>query len=435
LKLFLNLQLTGVKKTTIFLLLIFFLSSCSSYLIKNKNIIKKKDTIKLHCKGRSNREIISNYNPAITEYKKILKNSKTNLNNLSIIEEAVLFSLMQMNFRPDITTPTSRLLLIIKQNDQINYYDFDSPNIHINDTPSFLAGLNYILKKYNSKQTLFSLATLIDSTSKFAPTVSFKLGAFVESKKEILSKNATLSKIFFRGDQPLKQGDSIEKINFKQIITLAQKDFINAFLNQSHLFSYSLDNGLQVKCNHDFNLYKHSIFPITNEDAPANTYGIKNKRNDMFIAISFQNIDSISSYKSSFLIKGKYPIASKALCIVEKEQSIILSSTKTRDPGQILYNFIELGDKFPETKQELEIMSNFPRHYFLMNPKRMLFETDRATKEQIDNILALRFPIYHQRDIGNISAYTFSKELNVNSKDGFILDPRENASIYCEEEK
>ncbi|GEM_PF-992338 len=436
-KLFLTPLILLKKPELIFIFLTLFYS-CSAYLPKNKQPINQESRANLTCSNSNGPEIFAKNSSVILEYKKVLSSIKHTRWQLSIVEEAVIFALVQMNFRPDISSPTSRLLIVIKKNNQISYFDFVNEKLYKENSLPLLSGLNHLLKKYNSPFTLAQLATGVDNVPNFFPTVSKDLASFITTNTKQLTDTSQFSRAFYRGNQPLRVGEAISRIKFEQVVSAAKNEIEN-FSDETlaYLFDYSIgdDSSRKVKCNYDFNLYKNSIYPIAKKPSASNNYGIKRKNGDMFIATTFQKLtDKILPTYDTFLVKGSYPATSKAICISEPSPLVhtILLSTSTRDPGQLLYDLINIGGDNAQSKKMMVELTNSPRHYFLMSPKRILYETSKATGEQIRNMQKNNIPIYHQRDIGDIISFMDVKHTDTTTENGFIIDSRSDAAIYCD---
>ncbi|MCO4795058.1 MAG: hypothetical protein KC493_15180, partial [Bacteriovoracaceae bacterium] len=67
-----------------------------------------------------------------------------------------------------------------------------------------------------------------------------------------------------------------------------------------------------------------------------------------------------------------------------------------------------------------------PRHLFLQNPNRLLYESEKGSKDQLANFLKLDFPIYHKQNLGLVYGHALVK-----NKNSFILDHRGRGAQNC----
>jgi len=113
-----------------------------------------------------------------------------------------------------------------------------------------------------------------------------------------------------------------------------------------------------------------------------------------------------------------------------KLQDIALFSLGERDPAQHLKHFISYEIARVDSFQSLEKLLNFSRHLFLNEPDRILYESKKGRKAQLDFFLTMNFPIYHVDSLGDV--FGFAKFKGKKTEDrSLIIDDRSQARIWC----
>ncbi|MDD4976334.1 MAG: hypothetical protein PHY93_18390 [Bacteriovorax sp.] len=111
-------------------------------------------------------------------------------------------------------------------------------------------------------------------------------------------------------------------------------------------------------------------------------------------------------------------------------QDIILFSTSGRNPAQHLKHLVSYDISLVDSFQSLEELLKFSRHLFLSNPDRILYESKRGRKSQLDFFLSMNFPIYHVEALGDIIGAGIFK--NARREDlSLIADDRSKARLWC----
>jgi hypothetical protein len=127
------------------------------------------------------------------------------------------------------------------------------------------------------------------------------------------------------------------------------------------------------------------------------------------------------------LFKGVSKVRSSAVCMMENQTKRIWTfSNQSRDPGQHLFHLVRYGLPSSKSTQEVSRLIKHSRHLFLSDPVRLVIESARSSKDQIENLLKLNLPIYHAESLGNIWAHTHFSE-----GDRFIIDGRNPGSFLC----
>jgi hypothetical protein len=341
------------------------------------------------------------------------------------IDKAVLWSLYQFNLRPDTSSPSSKLQIFLKINGKDEYFHFFSK---AEDTFPTLYGLEALLKKYNSKYSLYTLAKIADAQFKNHYKVSKNFEDFLYNNREELRKNSTFKRYFFRGDETLRENENISAYALTNIIRLYQQKKKNKDYQLSQkLFSYDKSIRFKSQCNYDMNMYSNSIYLIHKDFIKSHLFGIKDGTN-FLLASTSQDLGALTQLNNSPFFKGRSQSRSAAFCKFnfEKDQNIWMTSTESRDPGQHLYHLIEYGIEKVKTIEDLDQIMRFSRHLFLENPHRLIIESKRSSQEQLDRILKIDIPIYNANQLGKVWGFYSTRGLHK-----FIIDDRGKGEVSC----
>jgi hypothetical protein len=361
-------------------------------------------------------------NPTIQRgFKDFLKNIQPI--ELDFKEQIVVWTLLQMNVRPDLATPTSRLQFLMKESNQTSYHDYTG-----DDTQSypFIQALEELLRNHPRKKNLRWYAELLDRHFRSEVVVGISFEKRLLNLKDDIATNATLRKYYFRGDDTLKESERIAKINFSRLIGAVQKSPGRA-KKSSELSDYRKTPKLKLSCNYDFKLYDESIFLIGPDESPGHIFGASLGRG-AFLAVASQTIEALEPLFEEPVFKGKGNSRSAALCTIQNDgQEIWLSSHNSRDPGQHIYHLFKYGIINAKTPADIDSLLRHSRHIFLSDPLRLVIESSRSKPKQIQDLLKLNVPIYNAEAMGNIWAWS-----NFNNEGGrFYLDDRNPGALFC----
>ncbi|MBT4790589.1 MAG: hypothetical protein HON90_03380 [Halobacteriovoraceae bacterium] len=394
-------------------------------LTQNK-ITPLNTTSQISCPTNSSHMLISENKDSQLSFNKFIKKT-SNKFPFSFVDEAVMWSLVQMNLRPDLSSPSAKLQLLIKINDKEEYINsYETTN---NGFPYFNA-LEFILKKYQSRYSLIKLAKIIDIHFKKKFLASKEFERFVDDHKNQIIANPTLKQAFFRGDEPLLQGERIPSINFTSLVRhYKRQKKVSAYKIKRKLFEYQTPAPVTPMCNFDLKLYDKSLFLINSKKIKTHTFGIKSAKN-AFMAISTQDFQEFKLINKTFLLRGFSNTRSSSLCsfknINNKGDTLWLTSSESRDPGQHLYHLFQYGIEKIKTITELNSMLSFSRHQFLKDPVRLIIESRRSSKGQLRSLLKLNIPIYNAKRLGTIWGYYRNS-----SHSSFLLDERRQGHLAC----
>jgi len=357
--------------------------------------------------------------------------------SFSFIQKAAMLSLIEMGRRPDLATPTARLQYYLRFNKKNYYYDFRPKNLADDTKTSYLKGIDHLLKSYDKSKKLNQLAEILDRHIPKTMGVSPDLENFLQIHKNDLFKNDVLADTFLKGDEPLTKHESFKRINFKKLIDIYYKQNLSndsdyEFSKNGLMEIPSGQSGLDLNCNVDINLESTLQSRQRPEDQSNSHYFAIKDGENFFIAVSsvitqktLKNLNSTYFFKS---LPSSYPLP---ICQFHNSiQDIVLFSSTGRNPAQHLKHLLIYDINLADSIPSLDELLKFSRHIFLNNPDRILYESKRGRKSQLDFFLSMDFPIYHVDSLGDIIGMAIFK--NVKNEDkSLISDDRSRAKLWC----
>ena len=188
-----------------------FTTSCGEFFYKreqanfNQKFILKKP--KKYCSTGEIKpalELAGSNAKAVKIFKKLIRDVPQ-IRKLSLIDLSVMWSLFQLNIRPDLVSPTSRLQVMVKIKKSVKYLQFDEK---ISRTP-FLNGLDYLLKKYRSKNSIKSLASLLYRNLPRTIPIDHGFSIFLQQNESKSQRYDQFKTAFFKAAHVIKRGESI----------------------------------------------------------------------------------------------------------------------------------------------------------------------------------------------------------------------------------
>lgn len=415
---------------------LFITTSCSIFinkidddLLNKQSVTYKKDILsKTFCEKVHNFEFISEDKITQKYFTKFLNDISKTI-KLTYADKVVLWSLTQMNVRPNHSSPTAKIQFFFKKNNRTYFYHIYSKQK--DDVYPYLHGLELILEKFGTNHGLKKLARLFDENDKSQFFVSNYFASFLKVKQKELSSNKVLKRSYIRGDETLKKGERVNKQRIYPIVSRYIKTKSKSkYIVSNYLFEYKRNNNIVASCNYDLGLYSSSIYLIHDEIIKSNTFGFRDREN-IFLADSTQEFDQMTPLHSTLFFKGSSNVRSPALCKFHKplikDWQMWLISTESRDPGQHLFHLVEYGLQDIENINQISKMLKFSRHLFLKKPIRLIFESQRSNSQQLDELLKLNIPIYNANKLARIWG-----SFNVKTKKQFFIDERMTGSLSCQ---
>jgi hypothetical protein len=421
--------------------LIFFISilisGCTSLSQKLQNFLEAKSNVSLpenkkvnlFCDNKSTGQFLLEDPQFVTSNQ--FKNS-----HFTFVEKAALLSLLEMQRRPDIIGPYSRLQIIAKINNEILYYDFRPKNLDDNTKVSYLFGLDFLLKKFKSKNSLQSIASFMDRSWSDHYLVSSGLENFLNSNKNDIQKNAELSKIFLKGDEPLTRFETFPRGNLpKSIGNFSKKKLFDetGYDIAKNNLSFSVVNSDRSNYQCNFDLNKDSFLPddlFFETDYSSHSFSFTDNAN-YFLAIASSHLKKPIELIDEYYLKARPAASPLPICLLKNPNlklDIVLSSTIGRNPSQHIKHLIDYDIIKSNSTFTLGHTLNFARHLFLSNPDRILYESKKGRKEQLNFFLQMNFPIYHADQLGEVMALASYEATTYNS---LVKDERTNKQLIC----
>ena len=360
---------------------------------------------------------------------------ETNL--YSFIQKAAMLSLIEMGRRPDKATPSARLQYYLRFNNKNYYFDFHPKNLADDTKASYLKGIDHLLKTYDKSKRLNQLADILDRHIPKTMGVSPDLESFLLVHKNDLFKSDVLSDTFLKGDEPLTKHESFNRINFKKLIDLYYKQ--NLSIDSDYEFSknglveiFPRQSGMNLNCNTDINI--ESSFqgrPKIEESANSHYFAIKDGDNYFIAVSSVLTQKTLTNFNSTYFFKSLPSSSPLPICQFHNPiQDIVLFSSSGRNPAQHLKHLVNYDINLVDSLPSLDELLKFSRHIFLNNPDRILYESKRGRKSQLDFFLSMNFPIYHVDSLGDIIGMANFKN-GKNEEKSLISDDRSMAKLWC----
>lgn len=413
-------------KKIVFLLIT--LSSCSNYF----HFLDKSESFKVLKKQEDNYICPINkkvQTPSKNKGSSVIFNNflkRIDSRKLPIEKVAILSALFQLNLRPDIATPSSRLQIYIKKNNELKSFD-----IYIKDNKenfSIFSGLKRIHSSYNHTASLKKYIKELDTLLPNFMPIERNFSKFLKLNKKSIKQIPSFRHRFFKAGTPLEYGESISKIDFSDAYNQVNN---SPFPNNQSIHGIEFPFGDKVTCNIDLNLYKHSIFtPEPENYKKVLPFGHQEKNGDFFLGIYSSTKVPVSRKGKSQFFKTNAPEKPIPICYQKRNNklSLFLASLEGREPAQHLFHLIQYDALSSNNTKELFEYIKFARHQFLPNPSRMFYESRRGTQEQLTNFLQMEFPIYHSTDLGEVWSWI---DKSPKGPSGFVLDPRKENSLLC----
>jgi hypothetical protein len=413
------------------ILSLFTLSGCSSFLnlFKNEPNYKLKPTVeKQHYCYKKNKLNIAHQNKDIVKtFEKIHLNISKKY-RFSFSEKAVLWSLLQLAFSPNNTSPSSRFQVILGNKESFKIFDFNKkdPRLKLNQT--FLDGLQMILKSSRSNRSLRQILSIAQNEFPLDVEVDDTLARFIQNNRAQLQKSRYTRKAFFKAKNPLQPGETFRRLNFDKLNKLIKKT--NHRSQQAPLFPIELPSeitqGSEVDCNMDLNLYARSIYLLDKEKKNNNIFALYTDSGEFFIGITTLSPNWKPLY-SNYLISSEQVSKPQPICILKKEfnKKAVVISFKDRDPGQHIFHLLQYGLTSARENNEFFEFIKYPRHQFLLSPPRLTFESSRGSTKQLQSLLKLNFPVYNASSLAEVWVF------NQMGSSSLITDDRNHTYQSC----
>ena len=408
--------------------MLFLLSSCTYFMEKRPlsfEGLPLKDNEQLnYCPTSPQSSIVSSNPYAAQIFYQFLKKENDKNPKLKFIDKAVMWSLFQLNIRPDATSVYSGLQLIYKINDETFYWSFKGQR-NQNHNTTYFSALKELLKKHRSQFSLTELARLMDQKLPSMIPIGPSFSSFLADNSKKLKTFHSFKRAYFKATQILNPRESIPKLLFEKLVRSHSTANQESLQKVDHMFKSKRDPAL--RCSFDINAYDHSIFIVSPEQLGRhNNFGISEGHKNTFLAVSHYR-PKIQPYQSSYLFKGQAIDHQSALCHYQKkDQEIYLLSGKGRDPGQFIYQLFQNKLDLIQRIQNIDQVSRRARLLKLYSPERILIESHRAQKQLTQALHLSNKPIYHASNLGELTFWA-----TLQSTHSFVTDSRSSTIPLC----
>lgn len=420
-----------------YLIFAFLFSSCANFIKRmdkeefNFKILPRVE--KTFCEKPEVTTSVFSQNPdSSEEFEIFLKRHR----ELGPVESFVLWSLVQMAYHPDTNSPTAELKIIlmspedstIKKSKSVDFWHF-KPQVNLYP---YISGLISILKYYNSKHTLSSLASLLDQELSAYATVDDQLESFLKTYKPQLAANEVFKSVFLKADEVLRHKEKFKRISFRTVVKLAedQSHTDEVPISPSHIHMENFKDAT-ILCDFKMDQYEESVYAVQPESVPAATFALTHK-NTSIMAVSSMK-PKFDSLAETYLMGGE-SADTTAICYFEnktKTHTLSFITRDSRDPGQHLFHLFKLNLEKVETPLDLDTLLKFSRHLFLTDPLRLIYESHRGSDKQLTELLKLNIPIYNANQLGNINGVIMNHEKGKTSHH-IVIDDRVEGHLSCQ---
>lgn len=357
--------------------------------------------------------------------------------DLPFVQKGIALALTELNRRPDQVSPSSRLQVYLKLDGKIHYFDFRPKDLEDDTKASYIKGLDHLAKTFLRGQTLASTAAMLDSSFPQQFPVSHEFEDFLKDQKNELQKSELQTARFFKGDETLTRYETYHRMSFKNIVNFYTSPQFSSDdkyeYDKNGLFPLSIKNNFAIKCN--TKLERESTFSdeiLSSENKKTNSIGFVEGEN-IFLAVSSAILQKPLHFEKNFFYLKMRPSSFPApVCeFSDEHKKIVLFSVKGRGPGQHLKHLISYEIDQVTGPKMLNELLKFSRHIFLPDPDRILYESKRGRKAQLDFFLAMNFPIYHVNKLGEIFG-TINYAEEKQQKLTLIVDDRNATRLSCQ---
>lgn len=432
-------------KNTICAISLLLISGCGFFSKKVESIVEKEElknapVVKpvkknLYCGESGKLQLILEDEPTLKFYKPLLSSLFDNKSH-SFVQKSAMLALIEMIRRPDVASPTSRFQFFLRIKGKDHYFDFSSRQKD-NSMP-YIKAIEFLMTNFDGAKNLDKLSEILDSNVPSSLNVTPELENFLQLYRNDISKNDELTEYFFKGDEVLTKHESFKRHSFKK----TYKQYLSAKNNNESLYQVNqmqmkkLDAGtaaLQLECNLDINQETPQSLNVQNKNSKSSHYFAIMEGDNFFIGASSSSLpgNKVTNLKGTYFINTSAPSTPLPVCEYKNQiQDIVLFSTKGRYPEQHLRHLITYDIALADSQELLKELLTFSRHLFLSNPDRILYESKRGRKAQLDFFLSMNFPIYHVSSLGDvIGAANFSGPAGTSKS--LIVDDRSSARLRC----
>ena len=380
------------KVYSITLLSLILLSSCAKFSFDDVNEAKLKKT-DIMCPVKREKILVHSENSKLNKrYAKFMQDHKG-----SLLDNFFKWSLIQLASRPDATTLNSRTLNFVKYKGK-EFFLVTAPKS--SESVSFIVGLEEVRKYYKVRRSLNFYAREIDSKFPSLIPVSAPIQNFIERNKVAFYKDKQIRRYVFKGNQIVRQGESIQSPSFQKVIRSLRT------MNKDVFKVTQLFNATdKYTCNFDNRLFSSNpIFQRKTNQIKSNFFGVFVNEDNFFISLT-SSMPSSQKYISGEFILKSHPISSfnAAICSANKGTKFILAKNLIHSE-QLINNVLKSSSSSDGPKEII----NLKRHVNLLYPERTIQEI-YGRKKIIDKDRS----VYNVPTLGKVDIISYNKGFEI----------------------
>lgn len=430
-----------IRSSAFILIISFVVSSCSFFTQKIDDLAQKNQTPtenlqykkENYCEEKTRLQYFAEDESAL----KFFRNLDLFNRKIPFVQKAIMYSLLEMNRRPDLISPSSRLQVYLKLDGSTYYFDFYPNDLNNSSNYSYMRGLGFLSEKFLKGTTLSAIADDMDNLVPQQMPVSQELEDFLHDFRSELQQSEMMTSRFFKGDETITRYETFHRMSFKNIVnnfSVSKANAVNFDIDKYKLTPFGQKSAdMNVNCNVDLNKNNGIADEIlSSSNARTHTMGFIEGENT-FLAVSTGVFQRPLKFEKNFIFVQMRPSPFPAPLCEFKDHGVSLSlfSAKGRSPSQHLKHLIAYEIGKVQTPAEVNELLKFSRHLFLNDPDRILYESKRGRKTQLDFFLAMNFPIYHADSLGDVfGSITYPKDGQ--KKLSLVIDDRDTSRLSCQ---
>ncbi len=276
----------------------------------------------------------------------------------SFLESSFLYTYLQLYNRPDTLSTHSRIYLLLRNKKKFKSVMLIPEKV----TNNLMAAFKEIIDR--PKQRIL-ISHFHNNFQKIIP-IDKNYQQYLQDNKATIYNNKDLRKIFYKGNQIIKYGESLPI----RRVQLFHKKLTGKPNPIYHFFKKDSDTS----CSFDPHLFSSTpILERNVDDIHSNVFGYFKSKEQFFVMISANkiNLDSIAKRTT---ITEYAPINSlnSAVCFSASKQMLLVSTDQIHSE-QILANLLS-QKSLPTTEKEIYNFINTKRSINLLYPKRTISE-------------------------------------------------------------
>jgi len=210
-----------IRSQLSFVSLLLLCSSCSffsqrlDYLTQKNQTLDEPQTRKINfCEDKTRLQFFAEEDSTLKFYKNL---DPLFERKIPFVQKAIMYALLEMNRRPDLISPSSRLQIYLKLDGKIHYLDF-YPEEDVNGKNSYMRGLKTLSEEFLKGSSLLTIADQMDSFVPQQLPVTQELEDFLRLFRGELQQSETMTSRFFKGDETITRYETFHRMSFKNIV-------------------------------------------------------------------------------------------------------------------------------------------------------------------------------------------------------------------------